>query len=249
MLFEDNLIISIREVFRLHYENDSCMNRPRPYHALSLRCGSKARLCGKGEEIDVPKDSIAYIPADFEYFRHSEKDNIIVIHMDILDYSSDKIEIFAPGDFLPYKNLFENILSEWEEKKSGYRYRSLSILYMIMQKLQKERAKDVPKQIRTAWEYVNSDYTDPELSVGRLAKMSYMSEVYFRKLFFEVSGTTPCKYISKLRLEYAKSLLETGYFSVEEVSYRSGFSDVKYFGSCFLKKYGISPGKYRQNYK
>ena len=76
-----------------------------------------------------------------------------------------------------------------------------------------------------------------------------MSEVYFRKLFKEEYGVSPQKYIIDLRIQNAVGLISTGYYSLKEVAYMSGYSDYKYFSVEFKKKMGISPSEYIYDYK
>jgi len=47
-----------------------------------------------------------------------------------------------------------------------------------------------------------------------------------------------------MRVNYAKSLLETGYFSQKEIAARCGFLDVGYFRTMFRKKMGKSMKQY-----
>ena len=71
-----------------------------------------------------------------------------------------------------------------------------------------------------------------------------MSEVYFRKIFKEDLGTSPQKYIIKLRLQKAADLIETGDYSLKEIAVMSGYNDYKYFSSEFKHLFGTSPSEY-----
>ena len=51
-------------------------------------------------------------------------------------------------------------------------------------------------------------------------------------------------YLDTLRINYAKSLLEAGYFSQKEIAARCGFLDVGYFRTMFKKKTGKSMKQY-----
>ncbi|MCF6205822.1 MAG: helix-turn-helix transcriptional regulator [Sulfurovum sp.] len=54
----------------------------------------------------------------------------------------------------------------------------------------------------------------------------------------------PMDMLRDYRLERAAMKLKDGY-QVGIVSDTSGFSSVSYFGSCFKKKYGVSPKQYQ----
>ena len=93
------------------------------------------------------------------------------------------------------------------------------------------------------------NYKKSDLSIKEIADKSFMSEVYFRKLFKEEYGVSPQKYIVSLRIQNAEGLISTGYYSLKEVAYLSGYTDYKYFSVEFKKNVGVSPSKYLYNYK
>jgi AraC-like DNA-binding protein len=49
------------------------------------------------------------------------------------------------------------------------------------------------------------------------------------------------------RLQYAATMLASGKYSVADVAYQVGYSDPKYFSSCFAEKYGMSPSQYAKS--
>ena len=55
------------------------------------------------------------------------------------------------------------------------------------------------------------------------------------------------KYFLSIKLNYAKLLLRQTNYSLEFIAQYLSFCDEKYFGKCFKKEYGITPGEYRKN--
>ena len=53
-------------------------------------------------------------------------------------------------------------------------------------------------------------------------------------------------YITHLRLEHAKQLLQDTDIPVTEIAMQSGYQNVSYFIRSFKKTYGVSPLKYRK---
>ena len=47
-----------------------------------------------------------------------------------------------------------------------------------------------------------------------------------------------------LRIEYAKELIHSKYYTISQCAEMSGFSDAKYFSTVFKKYTGIPPSKY-----
>jgi AraC-like DNA-binding protein/HAMP domain-containing protein len=85
-----------------------------------------------------------------------------------------------------------------------------------------------------------------DISMAQAAHQVSANYSYFSEKFKEQTGCHFSEYLTQLRINLAKMLLETGYYTVNEVSFRSGFRDVKYFGKIFKNQTGISPGAYRQ---
>lgn len=90
----------------------------------------------------------------------------------------------------------------------------------------------------------NENYTLNNLS----EKMNISRSSLYRKIR-EVTALKPVDFIKKIKLNYAaKLLLSNDSRNVSEISWRSGFSDPKYFSKCFLKEFGINPSNYCEEY-
>ena len=126
---------------------------------------------------------------------------------------------------------------------------TLTTLTTYKTNIQNQKDSPAVSKIQASVSYMERHYQDPTLTVGEIAKQSFMSEVYFRKLFREEFGVSPQKYIIDLRIQNAVGLISAGYYSLTEVAYLSGYPDYKYFSAEFKKKMGISPSKYRYNYR
>jgi len=62
-------------------------------------------------------------------------------------------------------------------------------------------------------------------------------------------GTSPERFLTQVRLEKAKQLLETEFLTVKEVMNQVGMSDASYFTRTFKAAYGVTPAKYRDRSK
>ena len=88
------------------------------------------------------------------------------------------------------------------------------------------------------------------LSQKELAEELGISQEYFSSLFTKNIGESFVKFLRNYRIEIAKSLYSNGGAPKEEVPYRVGFSDEKYFNRVFKDVTGMSVGEYiRQNRK
>ena len=113
-------------------------------------------------------------------------------------------------------------------------------IFAALQRLSRTLPDD---KIAEAEKYMREHFADADIGVDTLAGLCGVSDTYFRRVFAERYGITPLKYINKLRLAYAKELLESGYYSVGEISSMCGFSNINYFSTFIKKELGISPNK------
>ncbi len=84
------------------------------------------------------------------------------------------------------------------------------------------------------------------LTVDQLANIAGQSLSGFKRMFKEVFGTSPARYIRKQRLDHAAELLtSSSHLSISEIAYECSFNDVANFSNCFKKQFGCAPSKYR----
>ena len=92
------------------------------------------------------------------------------------------------------------------------------------------------------------DNLNRELSLAELAQSVNLSSWRLCHLFRSDIGMPPIKYLRLLRMEAAKELLETSFFSIKEITYKVGINDESHFVRDFKKIYGVPPSVYRVVY-
>ncbi len=85
-----------------------------------------------------------------------------------------------------------------------------------------------------------------EIDVDGLIRRSGLSKAYFHSCFKDMTGTTPGRMLTNLRLDKAKSLLCITRSPVGEIAAACGFTDHVYFSSVFKKHTGLTPTEYRE---
>lgn len=91
---------------------------------------------------------------------------------------------------------------------------------------------------------VEDNISKDEFTVVQLSEAYGMNQVHINKKLKSLTGYTANAFIRSVRLKRACQLLKTGRYSVAEVTYEVGFSDLKYFRSCFKKEFKINPSEY-----
>lgn len=88
-----------------------------------------------------------------------------------------------------------------------------------------------------------------DLSVPALAARAALSPRHFARAFQAETGTTPGRYVDRVRLEHARRLLEDTGDGVEEVSRASGYGTPEAMRRAFLKALGATPAEYRRRFR
>lgn len=246
MFFEtDSLSVRLLEVLELKQQQVHILNRGRSFHALSFRMRADTCLTVGEEQYALKDSSIAYVPAHLDYTRTAAVDELIVIHFETVGEDAHAIECFMPSDPARIERLFHEILERWNRKEDGYFYQCTALLYRILAECHVQNRKEaVPiSKIQASVDYMKQHYRQ-SCPIGEIAAQSFMSEVWFRKLFKAEYGMSPRQYIIQLRIQNAIALMSTGYYSLKEVAYLSGYQDYKYFSVEFKKTVGTSPSEY-----
>ena len=120
----------------------------------------------------------------------------------------------------------------------------LAVLITQAVVIQDDRESD--NIIQKARTYIDQNYAR-DLSLDDVAREVGISPYYFSKLFKEQTGQNFIDYLTGLRIETAKHLLEDPAMSVKEICIRSGYSNQNYFSRIFKKSTGMTPTEYREN--
>lgn len=85
-----------------------------------------------------------------------------------------------------------------------------------------------------------------DITLQETAEHVGLNATYFSILFKEVIGEAYIKYLTRCRMEFAKTLLRKG-FKVNEVSERVGYLTHRHFSEVFKKYTGMTPGQFRDS--
>ena len=80
-----------------------------------------------------------------------------------------------------------------------------------------------------------------------LAQRLEVSAAHLSRVFSKKTGVSPGKYITYIRVEYAKLLLRDPDTTVTYVAEASGFANANYFSKVFRKETGMSPSEFLES--
>lgn len=228
----------------------TCGRKSSRVSGLGYRISGNTLFESRGKKYLANAGSFSFLPAHVEFDRVSTDEELIVIHLYCHGSNEDEIQIFNPEDSSPFAGFFFEILKEWEESAPGYRHRCQALFYKMLEKMELYHAsKHSGKReqiIKNSVVYMNANFDNPGITISEIAEQSFISEVYFRKIYKEVFGISPSRAIFEMRIKKAKELLLSGYFRVKEAAWKSGFDNEKYFSTAFKKETGCSPSDYTE---
>jgi AraC family transcriptional activator FtrA len=86
------------------------------------------------------------------------------------------------------------------------------------------------------------------LRIAELARLAAMSERTFLRRFRAATGMTPADWITRMRVERARELLESTTLSIEGIATRAGFGTAMTLRHHFRRRVGVSPLEYRRRF-
>lgn len=126
----------------------------------------------------------------------------------------------------------------------------LFALFLLNLALQTSSGASLPSTAQRMIEikqWLDRHYSE-EVAMTDLAEKANLSPHWFSDAFRKTVGISPKSYLISLRLEHAAHLLVETDYSITEIVQRIGYSDLSNFIRAFVKRYELSPQKYRQHY-
>ncbi len=85
-----------------------------------------------------------------------------------------------------------------------------------------------------------------QLQIKSLAKVAFLSETQFKKLFKQQTGMTVMEYVTKLRMEKAQALLTHTDYSLQIVGEKVGYSELSSFSRKFSQYFSLPPTRFKK---
>jgi len=117
--------------------------------------------------------------------------------------------------------------------------------YLLGIKKSDERTMSMDSEyVRSIISIIQSSYCE-NILVEEIADKLSLNRSYLNSVFKNHTGMTIKEYLISYRISISKSLLSDSNNTIQDVAFKSGFSDPLYFSRLFKKHCGVSPKIYR----
>ena len=154
-----------------------------------------------------------------------------------------------------FKHYAEKIIKELQIKNSGYVNICNAYLLQFLTQLKRKTDEMTRKEIYSSTPDINITIDEMKTNfstntdIEYYAKMCNLSTSRYSHIFTEKMSRPPHKYITMLRIDHAKYLLENTNAKISDISKSVGNYDQFYFTKVFKKHTGVTPSNFRKNSK
>ena len=225
----------------------------RPYELVYVDRGQLHNLV-RGQDIVLEQQSFMIIDSNDWHTQYSDLPvNFLTVSFWAADAGLGAVTNQAISLTSQHKHIFQKMLSQDLQDPYAHDYLEAQLKILLISLLrQTDNVSLSPTPGDSQWENAIVDRTlqriseniHKKLSLEDLATMVHISVPYLYKLFQEHLGTSPGKYIAKIRIEECKVLLREGRLTMGQIAEQMGYSSQQQFSRQFSAICGISPTQY-----
>ena len=146
--------------------------------------------------------------------------------------------------------LFQQLISQAKQEETGFQQLIAGFIFHLLglafQKQQADHFEDktMAEKIMKARMIIRqqAETITPEL----LATELNVSYSWFRRSFKAYTGSSPAQYITLIKMQQAKELLETTGLTITQIADQLRYTSPYYFSVSFKRTSGMTPGEYRK---
>ena len=247
MDFEHLRIKDVRTVIRYSPSNKRWSAQKRRDHFVGIQL--------RGAALHTFSDRQFVLSGNCIYFFNQRDDYDVEVYEECESFSvhfTTYEEIETPSFCLSVDHL-DPILSLLQKSELLSKTRGnsdlllLSTVYKLCDSVASARQKGYFQRdlrLYASKNYMDLHFKESDCLATAIAQ-SGLSSRRFNDLFRQSFDTTPNRYLTMQKIQYAKTLLEMQSLTVSEIAEFCGFSDVYYFSKVFKQICGVPPSKWK----
>ncbi|MDB0691913.1 AraC family transcriptional regulator [Bacteroides xylanisolvens] len=145
--------------------------------------------------------------------------------------------------YMPFN--IENLKIEISVLIKNYRFLRKSFLQKIFG--EKFLEEDNYQLINKVKKFILDNLDNESLKISHIASETGMSRTKFFIKWKFLTGEAPIEFMTRIRMEKARELLESGKYRIQEIPEMVGLKDVKNFRNKYKKHFGIAPSETLRN--
>ena len=153
--------------------------------------------------------------------------------------------------YMPFN--IENLKIEISVLIKNYRFLRKSFLQKIFgEKFLETDIEEMPEEdnyqlINKVKKFILDNLDNESLKISHIASETGMSRTKFFIKWKFLTGEAPIEFMTRIRMEKARELLESGKYRIQEIPEMVGLKDVKNFRNKYKKQIGIAPSETLRN--
>lgn len=246
LLIEDNedILYTMKNILQKRYNVYAAVNGKVGYDII------------QNNDIDIVVSDVMMPEMDGLELCRAIKSNIETSHISVILLTAkssveDRIECYDAGADGYIAKPFElkvlearinNFLSHKKDKQKEFKSNvEINIGTLEYPLLDEQFLNNVIQLIET-------HLSDSNFDISFFADQMHMSKSSLYRKLKTMTGLTPVEFIRNIRLKHACQMLGNSNITISEVAYTVGFTDPRYFGTCFKNEFGMTPGEYQKRH-
>ncbi|MEK7413934.1 MAG: AraC family transcriptional regulator [Planctomycetota bacterium] len=207
--------------------------------------GTGVTTIGK-QEFHFEPGSIIVFPPRIPHAEHADAGGYQVYYVGLRHYAGSKVgtQICRDDSDGNFMRICHSLMQESQLRQAGWESIAHDLLHVLVTWLQRWTTGHDELVSRTE-QALLARMADPDLRIESIASELDVSVKRLRERFSAALGVSPRQYLTRLRLNQARTLLQTGH-SVATTAELVGLRDAFYFSRLFRSEVGVAPSAVRK---
>ncbi len=250
----EKINMHISEIAYAHLGRDwNCKNGRAPYARVYYVCRGRGELRYNGKAVPLLSGNVYVIPANLDY-AYSCEDSLekLYCHVNLQTYNRQELteDMHDVAVLSARTETVAEAVRLWRQGDVYAAVQLKNLLYATVCEaishagVRGGEVRTYSPLIKSAVSYIEK-HLRADLTAAEVAAAQFVSDSRLQKTFRAEMGTPIGKYITERVLSVAEERLRLSNRDIREISESLGFCDRFYFSRVFSARYGVSPGKYR----